>query len=89
MDTLIPFVDESCSPVEKIVTNVSPETTKPSPLNSPKIEEKQPESKSHLNSQPKVEPSDDDEGKSVITGQILSGWLWIKIANEYEKNIYS
>ena len=75
MDTLIPFVDESCSPVEKIVTNVSPETTKPSPLNSPKIEEKQPESKSHLNSQPKVEPSDDDEGKSVITGQILSGWL--------------
>ena len=65
MDTLIPYVDASCSctSVEKT------ETTEPSPLNSP--EEKQPQVESKI----KVEPSDDDEGKSVITGQILSGWL--------------
>ena len=78
MDTLIPFVDENNSPTEKITVEVpeiekksTPEKPKVAKI-EPKIEETEPEKPTKFEA--KIEPPS-EEGKSVITGQVRSGWL--------------
>ena len=74
MDTLIPFVDENNSPTEKITVEVPLKSTPEKPKivkHEPKIEETEPEKTQKF--EPKIQTP--DEGKSVITGQVRSGWL--------------